>query len=41
LLGSNDQKNSDDDLEEYRDLVFDFDESKALVKMADDFLQDK
>ena len=30
---------SEDDPEEYRDMVFDFDESKALVKVADDFLR--
>jgi len=30
---------SDDDADEYRDVVFDFDESKALVKIADDFLK--
>jgi hypothetical protein len=30
---------SDDDLDEYRDIVFDFDESKALVQAADDFLK--
>lgn len=30
---------SEDDPDEYRDLVFDFDESKALVKVADDFLR--
>lgn len=29
---------SDDDTSEYRDLVFDMNESKALVQMADDFL---
>ena len=36
------QSEIDNDLEEeYRDEVFDFEQSKALVQMADDFLDNK
>ena len=36
------QSEFDQDLEEeYKDEVFDFDQSKALVQMADDFLDNK